>query len=578
MGAWPEPGVSLAGATGVAGTQGVQGPTGPTGQAGDQGPSGVTGATGPTGPTGPTGNRVLSGSGGPTGATGNNGDYYLDGLNHVFYGPMSGGAWPPIGTNLVGAAGPMGPQGPQGPTGATGPAGAQGFSGATGATGPAGATGSSGNTVWFGSGAPSQIGTPGDFYIDTSSEAYALWGPLNASGWLPLVGLAATGAVTGSQGNNGPAGPAGPAGATGPVGATGTTGATGPQGIQGTAGSSGNLIWYGAGPPPAGTGAANDFYLDTASSALFGPKTASGWPGSGTSLAGVANTAANGVNFQRIAMLKYYTATSGQPVGNGSGPNALAFDGAYVWGAFNDGTIRAFAAHGGANMYSYNLGAPCKAIVADGFYDWVATGSNSLVKVSASTGAQQWTCPLNGIPAAMAYDGTNIWVATPGSWVLVPASSGTHAVTFTGDTLESFATTGRAMYAGTNGKLDELSLGGSPVASVGVSGDHLGLAYDGTYLWMTNVQSNTVSKIQLSPLQVVATYGTGSGPAGIVFDGTSMWIANAYSGSVTVIRAADGANLGTLTAGTLPVGIAFDGASVWVANSTQTGANCIQKF
>lgn len=67
------------------------------------------------------------------------------------------------------------------------------------------------------------------------------------------------------------------------VGGTAPTsgGCPGPQGVAG------NTILNGTTAPPAATvGAAGDFYLDTTTETLYGPKTSSGSPSTGTSLVG----------------------------------------------------------------------------------------------------------------------------------------------------------------------------------------------------------------------------------------------------------------------------------------------------
>lgn len=67
----------------------------------------------------------------------------------------------------------------------------------------------------------------------------------------------------------------------------GTTGAQGPQGnpgLQGPAGADGKTVLNGATDPANGTGTAGDFYINTTTYDLFGPKTAT-W-GSGVSLIG----------------------------------------------------------------------------------------------------------------------------------------------------------------------------------------------------------------------------------------------------------------------------------------------------
>jgi len=238
---------------GVAGPQGPQGPqgeTGPQGAQGDVGAQGPTGATGPQGEPGPQGVQGDVGPQGPqgtTGATGPQGDPGPQGLTGA-----TGAQGPP------GATGPQGDPGPQGPTGATGATGAQGPPGATGAQGPQGDPGPQGLT-----GATGSQGSPG------------------AQG--------ATGA-TGPQGDPGPQGTTGATGAQGPPGPQGQTGAQGAQGPigntgpQGASGVNGKTVLNGAADPAVGTGTTGDFYINTTTYNMFGPKTAN-W-GNGVSLIG----------------------------------------------------------------------------------------------------------------------------------------------------------------------------------------------------------------------------------------------------------------------------------------------------
>ena len=79
----------------------------------------------------------------------------------------------------------------------------------------------------------------------------------------------------------------GPAGATGAAGAQGVQGVQGNVGATGAAGTNGNTILYGAVAPAAGTGIDGNFYINTASNTLYGPKAAGAWP-AGTSLIGPA--------------------------------------------------------------------------------------------------------------------------------------------------------------------------------------------------------------------------------------------------------------------------------------------------
>jgi len=218
----------------------LQGPSGARGEQGEQG------LQGPRGASGEQPNTILTGSGAPNSSTGIVGDLYLDTATTKLFGPKSATGWP-ASVSLVG------PAGPAGATGGTGPAGPAGSSAATAAT----------NTIRSGAGAPSAaIGADGDFYIDTSANQ--IYGPKALGAWPSAVSLV---------------GPAGSNGATGAAGSAGSTGATG------SPGANGNSVLSGAGAPGAGVGSNGDFYINTSTNTIFGPKTAGAW-GSGTSLIG----------------------------------------------------------------------------------------------------------------------------------------------------------------------------------------------------------------------------------------------------------------------------------------------------
>ncbi len=208
--------------------------------------------------------------------------------------------------------GPAGPQGPQGPTGATGP---------QGPAGPQGIAGSNGNTILSGTTAPTSAqGNTGDYYLNTTTNI--LYGPKTISGWGSGTVLTGQG-PQGPAGPTGPQGPAGPTGATGPqgiVGATGATGASGPQGPQGIAGAAGpqgpagtngNTILNGSTVPTSAAGNNGDFYINTTTNIIYGPKTAAGW-GTGTTLSGGSSGGSlSNTNFQVFDATGIFTVPAG---------------------------------------------------------------------------------------------------------------------------------------------------------------------------------------------------------------------------------------------------------------------------
>jgi hypothetical protein len=97
----------------------------------------------------------------------------------------------------------------------------------------------------------------------------------------------ATGAAgaNGTNGTNGKDGAPGTAGIPGTPGKNGTDGEDGEPGEPGEPGANGKSVLHGTGAPSAGTGNEGEFYLDTATDELYGPKVGTNW-GSGTKLKG----------------------------------------------------------------------------------------------------------------------------------------------------------------------------------------------------------------------------------------------------------------------------------------------------
>lgn len=92
--------------------------------------------------------------------------------------------------------------------------------------------------------------------------------------------------ATGPQGPQGPQGLKGDTGSQGPAGAPGDDGADGVDGAPGADGLDGKTVLNGIVPPVAGDGVDGDFFIDTATWTIYGPKAAGAWPTPGTLLIG----------------------------------------------------------------------------------------------------------------------------------------------------------------------------------------------------------------------------------------------------------------------------------------------------
>ena len=134
----------------------------------------------------------------------------------------------------------------------------------------AGAQGVAGTSVQTGSGAPaSTVGGVGDLYLDLSSTGYNLYGPKTSSGW-PTSYKALVG----------------PTGLTGQTGSQGTTGSAGVAGPTGPTGLNGSTIYTGTTTPSVTLGSNGDYYFNSATATLLGPKSQNAWPPSGTAFTG----------------------------------------------------------------------------------------------------------------------------------------------------------------------------------------------------------------------------------------------------------------------------------------------------
>ena len=105
------------------------------------------------------------------------------------------------------------------------------------------------------------------------------------------------------------------------------------------------------------------------------------------------------------------------------------------------------------------------------------------------------------------------------------------------------------------------------------------IAADANYLWVTDTDSNAVTKLNLSDGSCVGSY-SGAGysfdlPYGVLSDGSHVWVTNLgttpSSDSITVLNASDGSVVSVLSDPAYgfqrPVGIASDGTNLWVSNS-----------
>ena len=311
---WPLTGTSLVGPMGMDGDAGPAGPEGPQGTY--RLDIFIRSASMPTAPPDGSGtitDGVLTAA--PTGWSLTVADTTgTDTLYESFFTynparPANTIMWSqPFEAGAQGPTGMTGPEGPQGPPGMNGTDGTDGMDGTDGTDGlsvgtvvqlPASPSAGQPSTLTFAlsdgttiantinlpagaRGADGNDGMPGDDGDDglsigsvTQTPATPALGEASVLTFALSDGTAVTGMV------NLPSGVAGATGADGPAGA---------------AGADGRTILNGTGAPDAALGEDGDFYIDTMSNEIYGPKTAGAW-GDATSLIGPTGDAgADGMN------------------------------------------------------------------------------------------------------------------------------------------------------------------------------------------------------------------------------------------------------------------------------------------
>jgi DNA-binding beta-propeller fold protein YncE len=106
------------------------------------------------------------------------------------------------------------------------------------------------------------------------------------------------------------------------------------------------------------------------------------------------------------------------------------------------------------------------------------------------------------------------------------------------------------------------------VEEIPVGSNSWGLAFDGTYIWASLYNANSVAQIDAGTLEVVHTYPTnGSGPKGVTWDGTYIWVVNSESNTISKINTANGVVSGPYGAiGESPWTAVYDGTRIWVTS------------
>src|ERR1700693_4629876 len=114
----------------------------------------------------------------------------------------------------------------------------------------------------------------------------------------------------------------------------------------------------------------------------------------------------------QVAILHWYEANVTTQFPVGSGPVAVAFDGASIWVAnINGSNVTKLRASDGADLGTFTVGTGPTALAFDGANIWVVNSDgNTVTKLRASDGTTLGTFAVGSSPTGAAFDGANIWV------------------------------------------------------------------------------------------------------------------------------------------------------------------------
>jgi DNA-binding beta-propeller fold protein YncE len=286
---------------------------------------------------------------------------------------------------------------------------------------------------------------------------------------------------------------------------------------------------------------------------------------------------------RRAALNQWWTPqaiASTQTISVGGLPQFCAVDGENIWTS-TFGSVAQVQANTGSVLGTWTGATQGEGIqlAAGKVFVAGATSPGSLyvldptlpptaVTVAAST--------LGNHPLGIAFDGTNLWTANFGGGsvsMITPQSPYTVTTVSTG-----FTAPYGILYDGAHiwvtdqgaGKLLELNPAGAIIQTVTVGSQPEIPAFDGANIWVPNTGSNSITVVQASTGNVVATIPNDAsnqlnGPFAASFDGERILVTNNGGGSVTLFKAADLSFIANVSTGPgHPVAACSDAINFWI--------------
>ncbi len=186
---------------------------------------------------------------------------------------------------------------------------------------------------------------------------------------------------------------------------------------------------------------------------------------------------------------------------------------------------------------------------------------------------------LGNHPLSMAFDGTNLWTANylGGSVSIIPILASTP---YTATNVSGFNAPWSVVFDGAHiwlvdagaHTLLKLSSTGAVLQTVPVGANAQFAGFDGANIWVPNFDDNSITVVQASTGNVVATIVADAnnklnGPEAVSFDGERVLVTNNGGNSVTLFKAADLSFIANVPIGSA-YGTCSDGINFWVTATT----------
>jgi tRNA A-37 threonylcarbamoyl transferase component Bud32/streptogramin lyase len=235
----------------------------------------------------------------------------------------------------------------------------------------------------------------------------------------------------------------------------------------------------------------------------------------------------------------------------------------------------------GDQITSYAVGDQPRALLYDGDALWVANFfDNSLTKLSVSAcgtssgecGKTLGTFPVDDLPVALAFDGESVWAASSLQRTLArvdPASGEVltrHSLPHVPTSL-LWADSSLWSVSAIAGTVTKISPDGGDLKDIQVGEGALGLAFDGTSVWVICQEAQSLVQLDPESAEVVGSYKLEDGPLALAYAEESLWISMGDSGEAAQIdpKSPD-AVLRQVDLDSPPAALLSDGGQLWAVS------------